>query len=144
MEKNLFDLLNEASSLLSSFADSSLNFDDKSNMKSYYYKRDEYENGEKVRHIEKEVKDGKVIKDVDTSKNIENKKEEAIENCEHSEDVDELKKEIKRLTEENEKLKEEYKRLDNDKMKLYKRNIDLEHSIKELETKLANIKSCLK
>ena len=144
MEKNLFDLIDEASSLFSSFVDSSLNFDDKSNSKSYYYKRDEYKDGEQVRHVEKEVKDGKVIKDVDTSKNIENKKEEAIKNCEHSEDIDELKKEIKELTGANKELKEECKRLNNDKMELYNRNTDLEHSIKELETKLANIKSCLK
>ena len=41
---------------------------------SYFYKvEDKYDNGQHVSHIEKEVKDGKVIKDINRTMNIEDK-----------------------------------------------------------------------
>lgn len=50
--------------------------------KSYYhYMCDKYENGKHVSHKEKEVKDGKVLKDVDNCMNIEDKTENKKESC---------------------------------------------------------------
>lgn len=43
---------------------------------SYYHAvKDEYDNGKRVSHVEKEVKDGKVLKDVNETYKIENKED---------------------------------------------------------------------
>lgn len=52
------------------------NEEDKDNHTYYHKVKDEYENGQKVSHVEKEVKDGEVLKDVKETYKIEDKKEE--------------------------------------------------------------------
>ena len=68
--KTFDDLINEV-------FDNKVNTDDVSNEKNHSYfhsVKDKYKNGEHVSHSEKEIKDGKVIKDVNHFGNIEDKK----------------------------------------------------------------------
>ena len=76
--KTFDDLINEV-------FDNKVNTDDVSNEKNHSYfhsVKDNYKNGEHVSHSEKEIKDGKVIKDVNNSVNLEDKK-----NCKCDENV---------------------------------------------------------
>lgn len=76
--KTFDDLINEV-------FDNKVNTDDVSNEKNHSYfhsVKDNYKNGEHVSHSEKEIKDGKVIKDVNNSVNLEDKK-----NCKCNENV---------------------------------------------------------
>ena len=96
------------------FIDSFRHFDDlfkeSSDLKHSYFHEvaDEYENGEHISHKEKEVKDGKVLKDVDTTKCLTNKKEE---NKDVDETVDDLRKTIESYKKVFKKLKRENKEL---------------------------------
>lgn len=133
------------------FAEKMKNFEEKNNAendgKSYFYAiEDEYEDGKHVLHKEKEVKDGKVIKDINdnclTVKQGENK---AIENQENKQfntetEIRELKAENERLLKEIAKKNETIKHLRDYNCK---QNNDLEsliHKNKELTNKLNNIK----
>ena len=49
------------------------NVKDNNNHSYFHSVKDEYKNGEHVSHSEKEIKDGKLIKDVDNSIELENK-----------------------------------------------------------------------
>lgn len=76
--KTFDDLINEV-------FDNKVNTDDVSNEKNHSYfhsVKDKYKNGEHVSHSEKEIKDGKVIKDVNNSVSLEDKK-----NCTCNENV---------------------------------------------------------
>lgn len=140
------------------FAEKMKNFEEKNNAendgKSYFHAiEDEYEDGKHVFHKEKEVKDGKVIKDINdnclTVKQGENK---AIENQENKQfntetEIRELKAENERLLKEIAKKNETIKCLKDyncDKqLTIEKQNNDLErliHKNKELTNKLNNIK----
>lgn len=133
------------------FAEKMKNFEEKNNAendgKSYFHAiEDEYEDGKHVLHKEKEVKDGKVIKDINdnclTVKQGENK---AIENQENKQfntetEIRELKAENERLLKEIAKKNETIKHLRDYNCK---QNNDLEsliHKNKELTNKLNNIK----
>lgn len=133
------------------FAEKMKNFEEKNNAendgKSYFHAiEDEYEDGKHVLHKEKEVKDGKVIKDINdnclTVKQGENK---AIENQENKQfntetEIRELKAENERLLKEIAKKNETIKHLRDYNRK---QNYDLESLIlknKELTNKLNNIK----
>ena len=133
------------------FAEKMKNFEEKNNAendgKSYFHAiEDEYEDGKHILHKEKEVKDGKVIKDINdnclTVKQGENK---AIENQENKQfntetEIRELKAENERLLKEIAKKNETIKHLRDYSCK---QNNDLEsliHKNKELTNKLNNIK----
>lgn len=133
------------------FAEKMKNFEEKNNAendgKSYFHAiEDEYEDGKHVLHKEKEVKDGKVIKDINdnclTVKQGENK---AIENQENKQfntetEIRELKAKNERLLKEIAKKNETIKHLRDYNCK---QNNDLEsliHKNKELTNKLNNIK----
>ena len=133
------------------FAEKMKDFEEKNNAendgKSYFHAiEDEYEDGKHVFHKEKEVKDGKVIKDINdnclTVKQGENK---AIENQENKQfntetEIRELKAENERLLKEIAKKNETIKHLRDYNCK---QNNDLEsliHKNKELTNKLNNIK----
>ena len=140
------------------FAEKMKDFEEKNNAendgKSYFHAiEDEYEDGKHVLHKEKEVKDGKVIKDINdnclTVKQDENK---AIENQESKQfnterQVRELKAENERLLKEIEKKNETINYLtkyNHDKqLRIERQNNDLEnliHKNNELTNKLNNIK----
>lgn len=137
------------------FAEKMKDFEEKNNVendgKSYFHAiEDEYEDGKHVLHKEKEVKDGKVIKDINdnclTVKQDENK---AIENEAFNTETEirELKAENERLLKEIAKKNETIKCLKDyncDKqLTIEKQNNDLErliHKNKELTNKLNNIK----
>ena len=140
------------------FAEKMKDFEEKNNVendgKSYFHAiEDEYEDGKHILHKEKEVKDGKVIKDINdnclTVKQGENK---AIENQENKQfntetEIRELKAENERLLKEIAKKNETIKCLKDyncDKqLTIEKQNNDLEsliHKNKELTNKLNNIK----
>ena len=133
------------------FAEKMKDFEEKNNVendgKSYFHTiEDEYEDGKHILHKEKEVKDGKVIKDINdnclTVKQGENK---AIENQENKQfntetEIRELKAENERLFKEIAKKNETIKHLRDYNCK---QNNDLEsliHKNKELTNKLNNIK----
>lgn len=133
------------------FAEKMKDFEEKNNAendgKSYFHAiEDEYEDGKHILHKEKEVKDGKVIKDINdnclTVKQGENK---AIENQENKQfntetEIRELKAENERLLKEIAKKNETIKHLRDYNCK---QNNDLEsliHKNKELTNKLNNIK----
>ena len=131
------------------FAEKMKDFEEKNNVendgKSYFHTiEDEYEDGKHVLHKEKEVKDGKVIKDINDNcltviKQDENK---TIENEAFNTETEirELKAENEFLLKEIAKKNETIKHLRDYNCK---QNNDLEsliHKNKELTNKLNNIK----
>jgi predicted RNase H-like nuclease (RuvC/YqgF family) len=105
---------------------------------SYFYKVEEkYDNGQHVSHIEKEVKDGKVIKDINCSMNIEDKsnknKEDVYKKCSYEDKCMEYETVI-------EKLEKELRDKDKTIKKLQKENDEIKDKIKEY---LQNIHSLL-
>ena len=94
-----------------------------------------YENGECVEHKEKVVKDGNVVKDVHTTKAIENKEKKAIESKDEKKmSYSDMKKTIKTLTEEKEALQAEL-----DETKAYVK--ETEEKLADCRKQLAQIKS---
>lgn len=133
------------------FAEKMKDFEEKNNVendgKSYFHAiEDEYEDGKHILHKEKEVKDGKVIKDFnDNCLTVKQGKNKAIENQENKQfntetEIRELKAENERLLKEIAKKNETIKHLRDYNCK---QNNDLEsliHKNKELTNKLNNIK----
>lgn len=137
------------------FAEKMKDFEEKNNAendgKSYFHAiEDEYEDGKHVLHKEKEVKDGKVIKDINNNclitKQDENK---TNENEAFNTDVEirELKAENKRLLKEIENKNETIRKfkgsIRTNEMTIERQNNDLERLLnknKELNEKLDNIK----
>ena len=80
------------------------------NGKNYYHLiRDEYEDGKRVSHVEKEVRDGKVIKDINEKPMIEGKKcERNKDGAKKCNEYDKIKKEYNALEEKYRELYEEY------------------------------------
>ena len=137
------------------FAEKMRDFEEKNNAendsKSYFHTiEDEYEDGKHVLHKEKEVKDGKVIKDINDNCLITKQDEDkTIENEAFNTDVDirELKAENKRLLKEIENKNETIRKfkgcIRTNEMTIERQNNDLERLLnknKELNEKLDNIK----
>ena len=121
---------------------------DNNNNHSYFHSiKDEYKNGEHVSHSEKEIKDGKLIKDVDNSIEFENKnvckcdkklyeKKEIEKECKRN-DYDKLKGIIKHLEQslrsaEN-ALAEKDKKITELESKLAEVTLDKEYLLKKFE-----------
>lgn len=137
------------------FAEKMKDFEEKNNAendsKSYFHTiEDEYEDGKHVLHKEKEVKDGKVIKDINDNCLITKQDEDkTIENETFNTDVEirELKAENKRLLKEIENKNETIRKfkgcIRTNEMTIERQNNDLERLLnknKELNEKLDNIK----
>lgn len=139
--KTFDDLFNEV-------FDKKVNTDDvkDENNHSYFHSvKDEYKNGEHVSHSEKEIKDGKVIKDVDNSINLEDKK-----NCKNNDKVCKVVKDItdgsvcdKKLSTKKETeydaLKRINKHLEQSLRSAEKTLAEKDKKITELESKLAEV-----
>ena len=137
------------------FAEKMKDFEEKNNAendgKSYFHAiEDEYEDGKHVLHKEKEVKDGKVIKDINDNCLITKQDEDnTIENEAFNTEVDirELNAENKRLLKEIENKNETIRKfkgcIRTNEMTIERQNNDLERLLnknKELNEKLDNIK----
>lgn len=140
------------------FAEKMKDFEEKNNVendgKSYFHViKDEYEDGKHVFHKEKEVKDGKVIKDINdnclTVKQDENKAIEIQEDKQFNTErqIRELKAENERLLKEIENKNETIRKfkgcIRTNEMTIERQNNDLERLLnknKELNEILNNIK----
>ena len=126
--KTFDDLINEV-------FDNKVNTDDVSNEKNHSYfhsVKDKYKNGEHVSHSEKEIKDGKVIKDVNNSVSLEDKK-----NCTCNENVCKCDKKLYEKKEtEYDALKGMNKHLEQSLKSAENTLIEKDKKIAELESKL--------
>ena len=101
------------------------------NNHSYFHSvKDEYKNGEHVSHSEKEIKDGKLIKDVDNSIELENKK-----NCNNNNNN--VCKVVKDITDGSVCDKKLYEKKETEYDKLKGINKHLEQSLRSAENALA-------
>lgn len=127
------------------------------NCSTYFHKvEDKYDNGQHVSHVEKEVKDGKVIKDINEAFKIEDKKEEKVEENELT--LAEYKQKLKEandlLLEAKETIQEQTKMIDKLKFQYddfgehiqfqNKKIVKLQDENKELKTKLNTITDLIK
>ena len=126
--KTFDDLINEV-------FDNKVNTDDVSNEKNHSYfhsVKDKYKNGENVCHSEKEIEDGKVIKDVNNSVSLEDKK-----NCTCNENVCKCDKKLYEKKEtEYDALKGINKHLEQSLKSAENTLIEKDKKIAELESKL--------
>ena len=126
--KTFDDLFNEV-------FDNKVNTDDVSNKRNHSYfhsVKDKYKNGENVCHSEKEIKDGKVIKDVNNSVSLEDKK-----NCTCNENVCKCDKKLYEKKEtEYDALKGINKHLEQSLKSAENTLIEKDKKIAELESKL--------
>ena len=129
--KTFDDLINEV-------FDNKVNTDDVSNEKNHSYfhsVKDKYKNGEHVSHSEKEIKDGKVIKDVNHFGNIEDKK-----NCKCDDNVCKCDKKLYEKKEtEYDALKGMNKHLEQSLKSAENALIEKDKKIAELESKLYEV-----
>ena len=129
--KTFDDLINEV-------FDNKVNTDDVSNEKNHSYfhsVNDKYKNGEHISHIEKEIKDGKVIKDVNNSVSLEDKK-----NCTCNENVCKCDKKLYEKKEtEYDALKGINKHLEQSLKSAENALIEKDKKIAELESKLYEV-----
>ena len=129
--KTFDDLINEV-------FDNKVNTDDVSNEKNHSYfhsVKDKYKNGEHVSHSEKEIKDGKVIKDVNNSVSLEDKK-----NCTCNENVCKCDRKLYEKKEtEYEALKGMNKHLEQSLKSAENALIEKDKKIAELESKLYEV-----
>ena len=129
--KTFDDLINEV-------FDNKVNTDDVSNEKNHSYfhsVKDKYKNGENVCHSEKEIKDGKVIKDVNNSVSLEDKK-----NCTCNENVCKCDKKLYEKKEtEYDALKGINKHLEQSLKSAENALIEKDKKIAELESKLYEV-----
>ena len=129
--KTFDDLINEV-------FDNKVNTDDVSNEKNHSYfhsVKDKYKNGEHVSHSEKEIKDGKVIKDVNNSVSLEDKK-----NCTCNENVCKCDRKLYEKKEtEYEALKGMNKHLEQSLQSAENALIEKDKKIAELERKLSEV-----
>lgn len=126
--KTFDDLFNEV-------FDNKVNTDDvkDENNHSYFHSvKDKYENGEHISHSEKEIKDGKVIKDVDNCLEIENK-----ENCKCNDNVCKCDKKLCEKKETLERSLKKYSELYFDSQRAL---VEKDKKIAELESKLNEVK----
>ena len=107
--------------------------DEDKNCTYYHCIKDKYDNGERVSHMEKEIKDGKVIKDVNETLKIENKKEEKKDDVEKkSDNEDRLKTALDLLEQAQETIITQQKQID-----------EYERHCYQLENKLNKITNLL-
>ena len=129
--KTFDDLINEV-------FDNKVNTDDVSNEKNHSYfhsVKDKYKNGEHVSHSEKEIKDGKVIKDVNNSVSLEDKK-----NCTCNENVCKCDRKLCEKKEtEYDALKGINKHLEQSLKSAENALIEKDKKIAELESKLYEV-----
>ena len=129
--KTFDDLFNEV-------FDNKVNTDDvkDQNNHSYFHSvKDKYKNGEHVSHSEKEIKDGKVIKDVNNSVSLEDKK-----NCTCNENVCKCDKKLYEKKEtEYDALKGINKHLEQSLKSAENALIEKDKKIAELESKLYEV-----
>lgn len=115
------------------------NVKDDNNHSYFHSVKDEYKNGKHVSHYEKEIKDGKVIKDLgmgmDSSCNIENK-----ENCKCNDNVCKSDKKLYEKKEtEYDALKSINKHLEQSLRSAENALVEKDKKIAELESKLAEV-----
>ena len=126
--KTFDDLFNEV-------FDNKVNTDDVSNKRNHSYfhsVNDKYKNGDHISHIEKEIKDGKVIKDVNNSVSLEDKK-----NCTCNENVCKCDRKLYEKKEtEYDALKGMNKHLEQSLKSAENTLIEKDKKIAELESKL--------
>ena len=129
--KTFDDLFNEV-------FDNKVNTDDVSNKRNHSYfhsVKDKYKNGENVCHSEKEIKDGKVIKDVNNSVSLEDKK-----NCTCNENVCKCDRKLYEKKEtEYDALKGMNKHLEQSLKSAENALIEKDKKIAELESKLYEV-----
>lgn len=108
---------------------------DEKNHSYFHSVKDKYENGKHISHTEKEIKDGKVITDVDNCLEIENK-----ENCKCNDNVCKCDKKLYEKKEtEYEALKDINKHLEQSLRSAEKTLAEKDKKIVELESKLAEV-----
>ena len=108
---------------------------DENNHSYFHSVKDKYKNGEHVSHSEKEIKDGKVIKDVNNSVSLEDKK-----NCTCNENVCKCDKKLYEKKEtEYDALKGINKHLEQSLKSAENTLIEKDKKIAELERKLAEV-----
>ena len=111
------------------------NVKDNNNHSYFHSVKDEYKNGEHVSHSEKEIKDGKLIKDVDNSIELENK-----ENCKNNNNVCKCDKKLYEKKEtEYDALKSINKHLEQSLRSAENALAEKDKKITELESKLAEV-----
>lgn len=130
--KNLFD---EVSKIMKDDFEETVKECEDCEGKSYYHMvSDKYEDGKHVSHKEKEIKDGKVVKDIDNCMNIEDKCEENKKCCKkescNAEEIQRLKKEIETLT----SSVEYYRNKSLDAHKLMKENAALKRKLEKIQS----------
>ena len=108
---------------------------DENNHSYFHSVKDKYKNGEHVSHSEKEIKDGKVIKDVNNSVSLEDKK-----NCTCNENVCKCDKKLYEKKEtEYDALKGINKHLEQSLKSAENALIEKDKKIAELESKLYEV-----
>ena len=155
MFRDLFDIFKESTQWIDEFEKfvednekkESCKKDDE-NHSYYHYVSDKYEDGKHVSHNEKEVKDGKVVKDVHDSINIEDKNEKKCSENKPSQktsnyecikklkdDVNHFAAKCECLNERNKKLEKKIEMLEdiNNKLQVEKNNLEIKlESIKAM------------
>ena len=136
--KEIFGTSKTFDDLFNEVFDNKVNTDDvkDENNHSYFHSvKDKYKNGEHVSHSEKEIKDGKVIKDVNHFGNIEDKK-----NCKCDDNVCKCDKKVSDKKEtEYEALKGISQFWEDSFRSAEKTLIERDKKIAELERKLAEV-----
>lgn len=136
--KELFGTTKTFDDLLNEVFDDKTNTDDVRNDKNHSYfhsVNDKYKNGEHISHIEKEIKDGKVIKDVNNSVSLEDKK-----NCTCNENVCKCDRKLYEKKEtEYDALKGMNKHLEQSLKSAENALIEKDKKIAELESKLYEV-----
>ena len=136
--KEIFGTSKTFDDLFNEVFDNKVNTDDvkDENNHSYFHSvKDKYKNGEHVSHSEKEIKDGKVIKDVNNSVSLEDKK-----NCTCNENVCKCDKKLYEKKEtEYDALKGINKHLEQSLKSAENALIEKDKKIAELESKLYEV-----
>ena len=107
----------------------------------YHYMCDKYENGKHVSHKEKEVKNGKVLKDVDNSMNIENKKEQCSCEKQKIENKEEKDKEVCALKQKLEEMQKEHLKMEEHLKSMEKKCTELKEHAYNLKSQLEKLTS---
>ena len=136
--KEIFGTSKTFDDLFNEVFDNKVNTDDvkDENNHSYFHSvKDKYKNGEHVSHSEKEIKDGKVIKDVNNSVSLEDKK-----NCTCNENVCKCDRKLYEKKEtEYDALKGMNKHLEQSLKSAENALIEKDKKIAELESKLYEV-----
>ena len=136
--KEFFGTTKTSDDLFNEVFDNKVNTDnvkDENNHSYFHSVKDEYKNGEHVSHSEKEIKDGKLIKDVDNSIELENKN---VCKCDKKlYEKKEIEKDCK--CSDYDKLKDINKHLERSLRSAENALAEKDRKILELESKLAEV-----